>query len=68
MIGGLIGLAQDDTEQDLRLLESLQCTYKILAIVAAAYAVVYFLFYQFWLLPKCIPPTQPPPSETLHGM
>uniref|UniRef100_A0A336M7R0 CSON005993 protein n=1 Tax=Culicoides sonorensis TaxID=179676 RepID=A0A336M7R0_CULSO len=63
LIGALIGLGQNERY----LLESLQCTYKALAITAAVCATLYFLIYQFWLLPKCIPPTQPPPSETLHG-
>lgn len=62
-IGSLIGLRQDDND----LLESFKCTYRGLAIIAAIIAVLYFLLYQLWLAPKCIPPTQVPPTDTLIG-
>jgi len=63
LAGALIGLRQDDND----LLASFQCTYRGLSVIAAILAIIYCVLYQFWLAPRCIPPTQAPPSETLIG-
>lgn len=66
LIGSLIGFRQNHSSH-IDLIGSFICTYRALAVAAAICAVIYFVLYTFWLAPKCIPLTQPPPPEAIRS-